>query len=323
VNEKEAELNKTAWLGWSGILAVVLFSGATCDRYRRAVDPLAPAAFLGPPTLDDIVFAVNANTHRVQNLQTDNASLRAPGVPSLRASLAMEAPRRFRLRATLLGPELDVGSNDELFWMWARSNPDPVVYYARHDEFRGTSVQQLMPIEPTWLLEAFGLVRLDPAAAYEGPVTRGEGQVEIRSRAGAANQLIRTLVIDETYGWVVEQHVTDARGQRLASARATNHRFYPQVGASLPHHIEIDLPPAQISFVVDVGQFAVNQLSGDPLLLWSFPHIEGSQPINLADAPQTTPAWPTPAPASRGEAFYERSQASSFRPRYRGYAPVR
>lgn len=313
--------NPIYWL--LGLAPLILSSGATCNRYGSQLYPAAPPAFVRPPTLEEVIYAVNSNTGRVQSLQADSGSLSCQGYPSLRASVALERPRRLRLRGTFLGPELDVGSNDDVFWLWAKSNPEPVIYYARHDQFRGSAAQHLLSVEPEWLIEAFGLVSIDAGNVIRGPVTRPDGRIELWTRAGSAAEYVRSAVVHETFGWLVEQTIRDSAGQVLASARTSGHRFYPAVGASLPHHIEIDFPPARMSFVLDVPQFAVNQLPPDAVQLWTLPEIEGYRPVNLAQSPPpgTDSAWFGSKPAlARG---YEGVPATSYRPRYRGYSATR
>ena len=113
-----------------------------------------------------MVYVLNANTQRVQRLQTENATLRVEGMPALRANLAYEQPRNFRLLAQLsqfTGRELDMGSNDELFWFWIRRDTQPSVYFARHAAFANSPARDLIPIEPNRLIDTLGLVYLDPA----------------------------------------------------------------------------------------------------------------------------------------------------------------
>ena len=134
---------------------------------RSAPVDLPPEAFTQTPTLEDVVYVVNANTQRVQKLQTENATLRIEGVPALRANLAYEQPQNFRLHAQLsqfTGRELDMGSNPELFWFWIRRDEQPSIYYARHNEFAGSPARDLVPIEPIRLMESLGLVWLNPQA---------------------------------------------------------------------------------------------------------------------------------------------------------------
>ena len=67
---------------------------------------LPPEAFTETPTLEDVIYVVNANTDRVRQLQTDNATLRVIDadfpIPPLRASMAYEQPRNFRLRGPIV-----------------------------------------------------------------------------------------------------------------------------------------------------------------------------------------------------------------------------
>src|SRR5208283_907331 len=78
---------------------------------------------LGPaPTLEEVTGRVNANTATVASVQAQQGTLSITGAPSLPMNLAMQPPLNFRVRAStvLTGPELDLGSNPELFWIWVR-----------------------------------------------------------------------------------------------------------------------------------------------------------------------------------------------------------
>ena len=93
------------------------------------------------PTLAQVMDAVNVNSSRVRTLACNRATLNVQGFPTLWASVAFERPQRFRLRALtpLTGPELDLGSNDELFWLWLHREQPPTLFYCRHDQFAGSA----------------------------------------------------------------------------------------------------------------------------------------------------------------------------------------
>ena len=121
------------------ILFAALLAAPGCRSHawlRRSSDP-PPIAFSALPSPNEAVAAVNANTQRVQSLQTQGATISIPGAPAIGAEIAIQRPRQLRMRAKtqLTGPELDLGSNNELFWLWAARMPDPSVYFARHDQF--------------------------------------------------------------------------------------------------------------------------------------------------------------------------------------------
>lgn len=314
------------------MLLLASAGGATCWPRHAGLDTPPPVAFPSPPSLQDLVAVVNAGSQPIQQLQTEGATLTVQGLPPLKSEIALERPRKFRLRAELLqftGPELDLGSNDELFWLWIKRNPDPAVYFARHDRFAQSPMRRLLPIEPEWMSEAFGLVALDPNGFYEGPFPEGEDRVWIRARGqGQAGDLTKVTVIHNKYGWVLEQHLYDAGGNLLAKVEGSRHRYYPLEGVSLPHRIAVQLAPSQptqLAFHLDIGGYSINQLQGEPARMWELPRLEGYPLVDLADprfqppgaaAPPIAVHTPSVPPANyQGGAEHNMAQHQ----RYRGY----
>ncbi len=310
--------------------------GASCPTMRQGLTPAAPTLFAGPPTLQEVIAAVNASSGQIRQLQSDSASLSIQGMPTLRASVAAGPPRNFRLRANFIGvgEVLDLGSNDQLFWAMVdapqlMTDVPKAVYFARHDQYRHSAARQALPIQPQWLVEAFGLVQLDPAGYHEGPYQRGTGQLEIRSRVASPDgELTRVLVMHERFGWIQEQHWYDSRAQLIASVFASQHQYEPAAGVSLPHVIDVRLPPPALSLRLSVQTYAVNQLYSDPAQLWAMPAFEGYQQNDLAataDPPAATPtaspaappAYPAPAVPLTGRPQTE------YRLNYRGYTARR
>ena len=81
-----------------------------------------PRALPASPSLSQMVDVVNENSAKVQSLSAPRATMTMPGLPSLNANIAFVRPRSFRLVAQkFLGPEFDLGSNDELLWFWVRT----------------------------------------------------------------------------------------------------------------------------------------------------------------------------------------------------------
>jgi hypothetical protein len=259
-------------------------------RPRQA--DLPPPAFVQTPTLDEVAFAVNTNTDRVHQFQTDSATLRVTDadfpIPPLRANIAFEKPRNFRLLAQLsqfTGREIDLGSNGELFWFWARLNEQPGVYFARHEEFATSPARNVIPIEPDQLVNALGLVRLEPQHQHSTPTPRND-VLEVRSQLPSPRgNLTRVLLLDAKYGWMVEQHLYDVNGQLILSAKASEHRFYRDDGISMPHHVEVRLAPGQptqLAFELDVNRYLLNAPAGSGEK-WALPRIDGHPAVNIAD----------------------------------------
>jgi hypothetical protein len=283
---------------WCLALLLLVFSstGASCQR-PLLLSPFAPAGPMAPQVLaegstrDQIIAAVNANSAKVRSITATGASITIPdtmGLPILTANIAAERPNRFRMTAgtSLSGQEMDMGSNDDRFWIWIKRNQPPGVYFCRHDQFANSSIRQMMPVEPSWLLAAIGIVDIDPASVVDGPLPHGDGTVEIRSSMpSASGTLSRVTVIDARTARVVEQHIYDQTGRTLlASAVAESHQYYEKEQVLLPQKVSIRLPTANLAMKIDLGTMQINQLAGDPAQLWSMPVFAGYPQYNLGGA---------------------------------------
>jgi hypothetical protein len=266
------------------LLLLLVSTGASCPRGRAIVNDYSPVVLTPEATLEDVIRVVNANSARIERLQSAGATLTAEGMPRLEANYAFERPNRFRLRAetTLTGPELDLGSNDEAYWIWIKQSDAPGVYWGRHEGFYQSAARDLLPVPPSWLVEALGVVEIDPTGQHEGPFRNRPGQLEIRSHVPSpGGTLTKVTVVDDARGWVVEQHVYDARQQLLASAFAGGFQFDPVTGVSLPRVVQVRLPASRLSFTLETRQHQINQLLGDPVQLWSIPQISGVPLVDL------------------------------------------
>jgi hypothetical protein len=271
------------------VVTAVASSGATCPSvlrgYQVGTMPL-PRVLPPQPSLDQIIGAIHDNTQRVRNYMAPQAVISVPGVPRLSAQVACEPPRRFRLRAqtAVSGNELDLGSNDDLFWLWIRRHEPPVMLFCRHDQYAQSSARRLLPIRADWMPELLGLISFNPSDSHEGPFPLADGRLEIRSRLSSPDgELLKSTLVDGTTGLVLEQHLFTPTGERLASVRTTQHRVDPTSGAALPRKVEVSWPASDVNFTLDLKAVTTNMPTSDPGQLWQMPAYEGYEPIDLAD----------------------------------------
>ncbi len=271
------------------MLVAFASSGATCPQilrgYQVGMMPL-PRVLPPDPSLDQIISAIHDNTQRVRNYMAPQAVISVPGVPRLSAQVACEPPRRFRLRAqtSMSGNELDIGSNDDLFWLWIRRHDPPVMLFCRHDQYAQSSARRLLPIRADWMPELLGLVSFNPADTHEGPLQLADGRLEIRSRMlSPEGELLKSTLVDPTTGLVLEQHLFTPAGERLASVRTTQHRVDQTSGATLPRKVEVSWPASGVNFELSLKAVTTNMPARDPGQLWQMPAYEGYEPIDLAD----------------------------------------
>ncbi len=255
--------------------------------------------------MEQVIEVVNRNNSQIQSFSTNRATLSGPGFPTLRASVAFQRPGRFRLRAEtgLTGAELDLGSNDELFWFWMRRNQPPAVYYCRHDQFAVSQARQMVPFEPAWLIEALGVAELDPGLPHQGPMFLPNNRLRIDTILNTpGGPLTKVTIIDGSQGWILEQHLYDARRRLLAKSVATGHRRDPLTTLVMPTVVEINCPPAQLAMRIDLGNVEINRLSGDAAALWSMPNYPNTPLVDMADPNFRPPGAPAQAAATNRRA---------------------
>ena len=296
-------------------LALFAGSGATCVRPWVARTPPPPAVLQPGATIDEVITAVHANTARITSLQSDDATIQVGGVspvgtPPLTGRIALQPTRSIRLTAgtRLLGKEVDLGSNDQMFWLWVKRGQPPAVYFADHERFRSSAAAAQLGIEPSWLIQAIGLTSFGIHETHDGPTPREDGLLQIRSTwETPLGPRSRLTILDGRTAAVMEQHVYDASGGRLGSAIVKAHRYYPQHQVTLPQVVEIDWPASQLTLTVNLGNVRINQTSAATGSLFQMPAFPNEQKIDLAASvapsagqlPPITTQPPPPYPTSR------------------------
>ena len=294
------------------LMVVTASSGASCQRFRwRPQQQLPPVVLPPQPTLAQILTVVNDNRARVTSVSSTQAILSSPGVPSMRAELAIGGPRHLRLtsRTGLTGKELDLGSNHELFWIWIKRNEPPGVYFARHDTFASSPIQQSIPVRPEWLIEALGLAYLDPALDHQGPFLRNDGRLEIHTpTASPQGPTTKVLVIDARSGWIVEQQLLGPQRQLLARAVNSRHMRDPITGFTMPQKTDLSWPATGMTMTLELNDVMFNSLEMSPEL-WIKPSYPGypDRDLTQMSSPSAPPVQGIPAqgiPVSAGPRRY-------------------
>ena len=272
------------------------------------------------PTLEELTAVVN-RTDSVSQLSSNSATvtvLSMPKVPRLtNSTLHLERERRFRLRASLpivLGAGVDMGSNEEVFWFEVPEGIGKTLYYARHEEYQQQLHRAILPVDPTWIMDALGLVRIDPNQVVNGPQLRQDGKLEVRSTLPMPDGTYqRVLLIDSGGGYVTDQMLYAPNGQLIAQSQASKHVFYEAVQCPLPNKVKVHLslwvgPP--LSMRIEVANYAVNQLLSSDPNLFAIPQST-SNTVDLTRLSSPGPPVIGNAPHSGAPTSYRVSSPSS------------
>lgn len=108
--------------------------------------------------LPEIVKEINSRIERINSLSCDNLEVKIWQNGhrfKLTGSLYSENPQNFRMQIeSIFGKELDIGSNDKLFWYWSRRDKKPGLHYAYHQDFNKTRLKT--PFNPMFLRNTLG-----------------------------------------------------------------------------------------------------------------------------------------------------------------------
>ena len=151
-------------------------SAAGCPRSEHARGLRRPGCCRRSATLEQVIQAVNQNTRADSDLREQLGHAERAELAHAAGQHRLPAAAGFPLAGrdgSLSGAEVDLGSNDQLFWYWVRRDQPPAVYFCRHEQFAASRARQAIPIDPYWLIEALGVVGFRPGtAARKGPFLR-------------------------------------------------------------------------------------------------------------------------------------------------------
>ncbi len=257
------------------------------------VDP--PLSWTATP--EEILAKVNQNAYSefspegLKSYRCDDVRVRMQGIPApMRASMVVEAPRNLRLRVAhpITGGEaVDIGSNEERFWMWAKESQPANVLVCSHDQIAVASqVTSLpLPFRPDWLMEVLGVTPIS-GSKYEVHRAKPKSPIaELVSVQHTADQQVRRIVtVNTVYGVVLGHRVESMEGQMIAQAKLSNHWRDPGSRLILPRTIAIDWPAADqhLALTLELNTVEFNPATAS-LAMWQVPHMADYPEFDLGE----------------------------------------
>ena len=251
--------------------------------WKRHRDPMAGAPCLkniSNPPIEEVVEHLNQNTDRIHSWQAKKVRIRVDKF-SFHGMIAVEKDRRLRLLVnSMRGSEVDLGSNDERFWVWAREM-EPGFVTCKHENMDAARHQMGIPFEPDWLMQTLGVARL-PTTGVSIEVDPEHEQARLVEQIVTAHglPLRRVVLVDLKRGIVLEHSLYNNDAVRIALAKLSDHRLDQESGAVLAHHITLDWPQNKMTMTMDLGEVQINPTSISPDR-WEIPEIQNTQVVHL------------------------------------------
>jgi len=240
--------------------------------------------------------------------------------PTLRdCTLFAAQPRKFRLECgtMITSHELDLGSNEQEFWMYLKRLDGPNFFFCSHEDFDRRAVNFPVPFDPDWVMMALGMTHYDPADRYTMEYDEKNSRYWLRQQTTTRQKqsITKTTVFNADYergrfpvvrGHLIEDQnknrvcwaeVEAVNNHPLGKDPATGREAFVQV----PTRVTLEWPQQKFRMKLTLEGETVNDpdLTGNSqraAVLFTRPDIRGSNPIDLARYQFT------PAPTPRGQA---------------------
>jgi len=236
--------------------------------------------FSADPQVEEVVDHLNRNVEKLHSWQAHNVKIRANNLP-LSGTLAVEEGQRLRLVVeSLAGNEVDMGSNEDVFWIWAK-RMEPAYVFCRHEQIDQARAEYGIPFEPEWLMQALGVAPLDTQNLTMQIDPTGKRARLVQQVVTAHGQpLQKVITVDLVQGVIIQHEIFDAHGRLIAQARLEDYRSFKDSDVVLPRRVRLDWPQSDMSLVLTFNQIEVNPGSISAQI-WEMPQMPGVEMVDL------------------------------------------
>ncbi|MBQ9127407.1 MAG: hypothetical protein IJY15_06565, partial [Thermoguttaceae bacterium] len=303
VENRNAKRSKRA--SFSDVLSLLLIALLFAPTFgffgcALAPKPKLPEVVGETPTFEELQTAVNANSSKIETIFASDASLGVASTPGwAKCQIAFERPGNLRLvgSAPTMGRVVDVGCNEERFWFWSDFQNSDEIYFCRHDQYQNSAAANVLPLDPTWFPEAFGLVELKDEEHVDGPTRQEDGSLLVTTKKTRSDGVyLKRLYFEPKTAAILRQDVQAPSGETVVSIRCKRSVYLETPGVVLPQKLEIECPRADAALILDVGSPILNDSSKIAAEAFEQPTDLKAKAIDLGvSAAQVAAPTPTPS----------------------------
>lgn len=187
-----------------------------------------------------LINQINKRNKQVKSLFVNNMTIKVKQKMTIvvHGRLAMQKANQFRLNVwhDIFGQEMDIGSNNEVFWFWSKRMENPALYYAKHEDLSKTLLKT--PLNPGWLMES---MNLDVISTENIEVAKFKNfWVVIQPRTSALGEKVTVVtLIDPQKIAVMGRYLYNQNGKLAASAETQEFTIDTTTGALIPKKLFI------------------------------------------------------------------------------------
>jgi hypothetical protein len=197
--------------------------------------------------MNEAIGVVNANQRRIttglkasggaRGFFTDDSGKKRHFDLDARLQVVLPTHMRFVMKSVLGGDELEVGMNDDKWWLVVQRPQDTYIEGRRGDP--GVTLSGAVPLRAEQLMESLGLSPLNASGAAQRIVDNYQ-QILFVSHAGDRNELVKEYWLDRYEPWLVRRVVfRDDEGRTLLTSELGAYRRAGGSGVMLPHEVRL------------------------------------------------------------------------------------
>lgn len=198
------------FLAFIGFLVLLYFKLTAYHNplYVSQQQRILPENKLGSEDL--AIKSINERNIKIKNFTCD-VDIRA-GRMRTTGKLFMEKPRKFRMTInSILGKEMDIGSNDSIFWFWSKRMTPPLLHYANHENLGKSNLKT--PLNPNWIMSSLGIGEIEKGQL--ATIKNFKGIICQKTSANGEEVTILTLFNEKS---IAGHYLYDQSGKMTASA---------------------------------------------------------------------------------------------------------
>lgn len=197
-----------------------------------------------------LIDRINKKNSKIKSLFSADAQVQISHVPfKLTAEMAYEKDRNFRMVVrSVMGKELDVGSNSDTFWFWSKRMNPPYLHYASYSDLYKCRLKDVF--HPLWMMESLGINEINSNAVVKDSP---KYLIISEKRRSTSNTIvIKVTLIDKKSEAIVGHYILN-EGKVIVSAEVKE--FHPN---GIPKKIAIIWHEENVSLTWSLNEVRVN-----------------------------------------------------------------
>jgi hypothetical protein len=288
------------------LLAVLTLSTGCQWMRNNRVEPRPNTPFAGTMperTAPELVGYLNRQASYIQSISYDD--VRAVAYENGKelgnlnsSSIDSVKPRSFRMNGghSIVGKMIDIGSNEQEFWMWMspKISGKDNYFYCSHQDFNSGRAKFPIPFDTDWVMMALGMTEYGTNPNDEVRVSKERGQYALvqQTKTAAGLPVLKSTVFAADWGNsskpVVQKHVIfDIRETNKAIAIAEIVAVKPMTVAGgavvqVPTEVILEWPQQNFRMTMKLAGERVNEVPSAEQAAKLFTKPRTGNPIDLA-----------------------------------------